>query len=225
MIPPAFIGTQPLIDYLGLNVDRPAYSLATLGSNIRTASYNLEKWSGCFFADRHQSLSISTMGRSIIPIPRLRTFTAATWNNAVLTIGANPNAWLLPDIGQTGVSTSIQLRVSGGLAGRAYLANQDWFDRGLDSPYWPGNYGGLGGSLPNDLILEGDWGYPDDGLPEPLMHATKILAGWYTLRPDSILANVKIDTSGNVLAYGELPPEVGAFVAEWRVGTMAVAVG
>lgn len=227
MIPPSFIGTQPLIDYLTLNASggRAVYSPATLGSNIRAASYNLEKWCGCFFGDRHQTLTFSTFGRPIVPLPRLRTLTQAFWNNSVLTIGVNPNAWLLPDIGQTGVSTSLQLRVTGYAGGSAYKANQSWFDRGLDSPYWPGNYGAGEGTLPNDLTVEGDWGYLDADLPEPVLHATKVLAGWYTLRPDSILANVKIDTSGNVLNYGELPPEVGAFVAEWRVGAMAVSVG
>lgn len=225
MTPPAFVGTQPLIDYLTLNTGRPVYSVETLGSNIRAASFNLERWTGHIFGDSHRTLTFSTRGRAIIPLPGLRQISGAgaTWNSALLSFGANPSAWLLPDAQQTGLYSGLQLRLVGRYS-RGYLSSPEWFDRGFDSPYWPGNYA-QGSQLPNDLVVEGDWGYLDDGLPEPLVHATKILAGWYTLRPDSILANVKVDTSGNVLNYGELPPEVGSFVAEWRIGEMAADIG
>ena len=145
----------------------------------------------------------------------------------------NGSCWFLPDVQQSGIYTGVQLRVfrNAESSGPSWLANQEWFDRNLDSPYHPANRGGgmSFNSLPNDLSITGDWGYADADLPEPLLHATKVLAAFYTLRPASLLADVAITPSGGVLNYAQMPPEVAntvmGFVSLYGIGEQAVAVG
>jgi hypothetical protein len=130
----------------------------------------------------------------------------------------------------TDIYIAIQLRVfrQWNAGPRPWLSNPQWFDRDLDSPYFPGNYGGgwTYSSLPNDLVIVGDGGYADASLPEPIRQATKVLASFYTMRPASILADV---AQGGVLNYSQMPPEIAAgllgFVNQWRVSEQVVSVG
>ncbi len=114
---------------------------------------------------------------------------------------------------------------------RPWLSNPQWFDRGLDDPYFPGNYGGgwTYSSLPNDLVIVGDGGWTAANLPEPWRQAAKILAAFYTMRPASILADVAITPQGGVLNYSQMPAEIAngllGFVTQWRVGEEVVSVG
>ena len=73
-------------------------------------------------------------------------------------------------------------------------------------------------------MIVGDWGYTDATLPEALLHATKVLAAWYTVRPRSVLGNVAITPEGMAIDYSSLPSEVGAFVNEYRIGAQVVSV-
>lgn len=68
---------------------------------------------------------------------------------------------------------------------------------------------------PNDMTITGDWGW--DPLPAELLHATKVLAAWYTKRPDAVLTNTIQTGEGNVLDLSRLPPEVWMFKKEWNV--------
>ena len=133
----------------------------------------------------------------------------------------------------TGIYLAIQLRQfrQWNAGPRPWLSNPQWFDRGLDSPWFPGNYGGgwTYSSLPNDLVIVGNGGYADADLPEPVRFAAKILATFYTMRPASILADVAVTPQGGVLNYSQMPAEIAngllGFVEQWRVSEQVVSVG
>jgi hypothetical protein len=132
------------------------------------------------------------------------------------TLDADESYWLVPD--NRGVYTTLQFRAFGTGGAYSYLSNPQWFDRNLDRDWY--RYGG--GSLPNDLVITGNWGH--DPLPQDLLHATKVLAAWYTKRPASVLANVAFTPEGNTLTYSDYPPEVLNFITAWKLGPMLVAV-
>lgn len=230
MTAPAFVSVASVLDYLELNTPGTTsqYSSATVGSNIRAASWTLEKATQRWFMDRPGVTWTGTSnGRAQVYIPGLRSASAVSIQTAPLV--ANASYWLLPDVQQTGVYTGLQLRAftsAGRDPGRPWLANPNWFDMNLDSPWFPGNYGGgfNQSSLPNDLVVTGDWGYTAANLPEPLLHATKVLAAFYTLRPNSLLADVAITPAGGVVNYSALPNEVLQFIAEWKIGEAAVVI-
>ena len=91
---------------------------------------------------------------------------------------------------------------------------------------WGGQPGGTGGSLPNDLVITGDWGYVDDAtMPEEVRHTAKVLAAYFTKRPDAILGGALATPEGGVVDLSQLPIEVQAFVAEWRIEQGVEAVG
>lgn len=225
MTTPLFVSEQQVRDYLSLNSPGTdsKYSQATINSNIRTAGWTLERACNRLFADVTKTMTFSTDGRAQMAIPGLRTATSVTLQSTALT--ANTTYWLLPDSQQTGVSTGIQFRAfrrpdSGG---KWWLGNPEWFDRDLDSPFYPGNYG-LGGTLPNDLQIAGAWGYVAGTEPDPFLLATKALASWLTLRPDALLSGVRFTPDGNVFDLSKYPAEVVQFITDWKVGEQAVLV-
>lgn len=230
MSAPSFVGVQAVLDYLQLNSPGTTsqYSSATIGSNIRAASWTLEKATSRWFNDRPAVTWTGTSnGRAQMFIPGFRTVTAASIQTAPLV--SNASYWLLPDVQQSGIYTGLQLRAftsAGRDPSRPWLANPNWFDINADSPYYPANYGGAYGqsSMPNDIVITGDGGYLAANLPEPLLHATKVLAAFYTLRPNSLLADVAITPAGGVVNYSQMPAEVTAFIREWSIGEAAVAI-
>jgi hypothetical protein len=222
MTAPALVTAASVREYLALNstASTSKYTDATLGSNIRAATWTLERATGRLFADKTATLLFTTNGAAYLTIPGLRTATAVSLQNSALV--ADSTYWLTPDSQQTGVSTGIQLRAFGTArqGGPWWLSNPEWFDRNLDSPFYPGNYGG-GTSLPNDLSIAGSWGYTAGSEPEPALHATKVLAAFYTLRPDAILAGAVATPDGGSTDLSALPVEVQQFIADWRVGPWA----
>jgi len=216
MTQPAFVSAASVREYLELNAiaSSSRYTDATLGSNIRAASWALERATGRIFADSTRTLLFTTNGAAYLTIPRLRAASAVTLQGSAL--AADASYWLTPDSQQTGVSTGIQLRAFGTQRQGApsYLSNPEWFDRGLDMRNRWGS-----SSLPNDLSIAGSWGYTD--LPEPLLHATKVLASFYTLRPDAILAGAVATPDGGSTDLSNLPVEVQNFIVDWRVGPWA----
>ncbi len=213
MTQPAFVTAASVREYLGLDSTPSAskYTDATIGSNIRAASWALERATGRVFGDVTATKTFTTNGAAYLTIPGLRTASAVTLQGTTLT--ADESYWLTPDTQNTGVATGIQFRAFRN-RGDSYLANPQWFDRGLDLP----NPGGSS-SLPNDLVITGSWGYTD--IPEPVLHATKVLAGWYTKRPDALLSGAIATPDGNVFNLASLPIEVRQFVEEWRVSPWA----
>ena len=231
MTAPAFVSVQSVRDYLELNSpgSTSKYSDATIGSNIRAASATLERATQRFFADRPNATYVfTTEGRAQFYIPGIRTVTGVNWQGSALTFSLPPlntgAGWFLPDVQQSGIYTGFQMRIFRSLGLQSYKANPLWFDMNLDSPYHPANRGGgvMQHTLPNDLTITGDWGYADADLPEPLLHATKVLAAFYTMRPASILADVAITPAGGVLNYTQMPAEVRDFIEQWRIGEQAV---
>jgi hypothetical protein len=215
-----FISVQTVLDYLSLNAPGTdsKYTDATIASNIRAAGWMLERVCSRLFGDVTKTLTFSTDGRAQMAIPGLRTATSVTLQGTALT--ANTSYWLLPDVQQTGVATGIQFRAFTRPGGdpRWYLGNPEWFDRDLDSPFYPGAAGGL----PNDLVIVGDWGYVVGTEPDPFLLAVKAQAAWYTLRPDALLSGMKFTPDGGVFDLSRYPTEVAAFIADWRAGEQAV---
>lgn len=213
MTVPSFVSASSVRAYLGLNDPNATdskYSDGTIGSNIRAASWTLERATGRIFGDKTATLLFTTNGGAYVTIPGLRTATAVALQSATLT--ANTSYWLIPDAQQSGIYTGAQIRAFGA-SGSSYLSNPEWFDRNLDSP----KYGYRYSSLPNDLSITGSWGYVDP-VPEPILHATKVLAAYYTKRPDAILSGSLVTPDGNFVNLSQLPVEVVSFVTEWRVG-------
>lgn len=220
-----FVSVADVRAYLDLNSPGSSskYSDATISSNIMSAGWTLERACSRLFGDVTRTMTFSTDGRAQMAIPGLRTATSVTLQGTAL--AANSTYWLLPDVQQTGVSTGIQFRAfrGPGYGGEWWLGNPEWFDRNLDSPFYPGNYG-QGGTLPNDLVIVGDWGYVAGTEPDPILLAAKALASWYTLRPDALLSGMRFTPDGNVFDLAKYPAEVMQFIAEWKNGEQAVLV-
>jgi hypothetical protein len=223
MIAPTLCTVLQVQEYMGLNTSPVTgdskYSASTIGSNIRAAGAWMERRTGRIFGDETATKKFTTYGKPYLLIPGLRTATTVTLDGTALT--ADSTYWLLPDAQQTGLYTGIQFRAFGKGPLPWYLGVPDWWDRGLDMPGQPS-----GGSLPNDLVIVGDWGYVDDAtMPEEVRHTAKVLSAYFTKRPDAILGGALATPEGGVVDLSQFPIEVQAFVAEWRLEQGVEAVG
>jgi|SRR5436190_17235999 len=221
MTTPAFTTEAAVRTIIDLNAASSSrYSSDTIASNIRASAWFLERATGRIFRDETSlTLKFTTNGEAAITIPGLRTASTVTLQSAALTDGAS--YWLIPDVQQTGVATGIQFRQFGYGHGDSYLGNPEWFDRNLDNPKYGG--GSRYGSLPNDLVIAGAWGYTDTNLPEPVRDANTRDAAWLTLRSDALLSGARATDQG-IFDLSSRPTEVQAFVHEWRTGKQAVGV-
>lgn len=228
-------------DYLRLNSPGSSsqYSDTTLGSNIRAAQQYIERKTHRFWYDRPGiTWATTTMLETAIPLPGFRTITSCTWGGAVQTVAVPgddtqyPSAWALMEPTE-GVEDGHALIV--GLQFRPWrtdtegpwwLGDAGWFDKGLDSPSYPANWGGgyPASSMPNDLVIVGDGGYEPEREPEPYLNAVKVLAAWYTLRPSSVLTDVALTPGRRELTYEQMPEEVYEFIADWKAGRQAVGL-
>lgn len=215
MTVPAFVGVAAVRTILDLEDNAASrYSDETIGSNIRAAAWFLERVTHRIFRNEPTlALKFTTNGEASIGVPGLRSAATVTLNGSGLVDGETFH--LIPDAQQSGIYTAIQFRAFGtNRNGPSYLSYPDWFDRNLDSPYWRGRgYQGL----PNDLIVDGAWGYTDANLPEPVRDANKILAAWKTLRPDAFLSGARATNSG-VFDLSQFPIEIQSFVSDWKIG-------
>lgn len=226
---PPSVTIAAVLEYMALNSpgSTSQYSQGTVGSNIRSAAASLEKATNRWFMDRPGvTLTLTSNGRAQLYIPGFRTITSVNMQTAPLL--ANGSYWALPDAQNSGIYTGLQLRAFTSQSrdpSRPWLANPNWFDQNMDSPWYPGNWGGGGGlaSMPNDLVIVGDGGYADANLPEAFLDAVKIWAAFKTMRPASLLADVAITPQGGIVNYSTLPPEVSGFIAEWKIGEQAVS--
>ena len=226
------VSVNQVREYLSLNTvpSTSQYSDDTIGSNILAAQSELETLTGRYFVDRTFSTvpwTTTTLLRQQVALPGFRTINTITWGGTTLV--PNQSCWLSPDAMQTGVYVSIAFRAPRsdaygmGIPGTPYgpwIANSQWFDQAADSPFYPANLGGgsFFSSMPNDLAITGDAGYAQGSEPFAWLHAVKVLAAFYTMRPASILADVAITPAGGVLNYSQMPPEVQSFIASWRGG-------
>lgn len=217
MTAPSLVDVQSVRDVILLNASSgSAYSDPLIGSNIRAASWFLERAIGRIFSDQTQTLKFTTNNAASVYIPGLRTASSVTFAGAPLT--ADSGYWLIPDVQQSGVYVACQLRPFGR---GSYLAYPDWFDTNKDSPKWGATY--RDGSIPLDLVIAGTWGYTDALMPEPVRDATKRLAAWLTLRSDVLLSGVRVTETG-AFDLSAMPTEVQMFVASWKIGPQAVGL-
>lgn len=215
MTTPAFVTETDVRTIIDLNASATSkYSADTLASNIRAASWFLERATGRIFRNETSlTLKFTTNGAASVYLPGLRTASSVALSGS--TLAEDSSFWLIPDTQQSGVYTAVQLRPFGSFDYHSY---PDWFDTNKDSPKWQAY--AQGGSLPNDLVITGAWGYTDASLPEPVRDATKRLAAWMTLRQDAMLSGVRV-TEGGAFDLTSMPAEVQAFVADWKTGTQA----
>jgi hypothetical protein len=192
------------------------WSDSQLGSNIRAATWMLERATGRFFAAKTATLKFTTNGATLVTIPGLRTASAITLQGATLVV--DESYYLIPDTQQTGVSVGIAFSGFGSRSGGSWLSNPEWFDRGLDSPYYPAN---RATSLPNDLSIGDTWGYAAGSEPEPALYAVKVLAAFFAERPSALLSGARATPDGGAVDMSEYPIEVQSFIADWRVGPWA----
>lgn len=222
--------------YLSLNsaASTSQYTDGTIGSNILSAQSMLETATGRWFVDRPTAQFVTTsMLRPQVYIPGFRSFTSVTWGGSTLQVNlpgeTNGSVWPLPDPLMTGVYIGLQFRAIRADPGGApwWIVDSQWFDKALDSPYYPGNYGGgyYYSSMPNDLIVEGAGGYDTTAVPNEALHAILVCASFYTMRPASLLSDVAITPQGGVLTYSQLPAEVQQFIAKWKLGEQMTSVG
>lgn len=221
MTQPFFTTTNAVRDFLDLDVDATSkYSDATIGSNIRAASWFLEKATNRFLGDRTQTLTFTTNGAASMTIPGLRTASSIQLAGSAIT--ADQSYWLIPDALQTGLYTGIALRgYNQRRDGPGYLAYSDWFDTNRDQ-IW--RRGGNFTSQPNDLSIAGSWGFVDNSdFPEPIRFAAKVLAAFYTKYPDAVLVgSIQTANDGSIDLSG-FPLPVQQFVADWRLSIGGVA--
>jgi hypothetical protein len=203
--------------YLDINATSAQFNDATIGSNIRAAASFIQRTTGRQFEAQTATKKFTTDGKAYMAIPDLRTASSVTLQGTALT--ADSTYYFIPDQQQSGVYIGIQFRAFGG-RGDSYLANPEWFDRNLDrySAQGRNTY-----SLPNDLSITGEWGHQP--LPHEFLHAVKILAGFYTRRPASVLADAAVTPEGTELRYSQLPVEVRTFIGDWTAGTQLASVG
>ena len=226
--------------YLDLNSDPSAskYDDPALTNNITGAQATIEQACHRFFYD-HPGVTWSetTMLRAQVAIPGFRTITACTWGGATLQVetaanrgSISPSAWAIPE-SAAGVDTPLYVALQF-RAWRAdndapwWLADPGWFDKALDSPFYPGNRGGgyAWTSMPNDLVITGDGGYAGGTEPRALWVAVRALAGWLTLRPAGLMGNIAVTPGGGAVDYSSYPPEVVGFIADYKAGEQAVSV-
>ena len=193
------------------------YNSASIGSNILVASAFLEQMTGRQFeAQAGATKTFTSEGRAYLTIPDLRTVTSVTQFGATLV--ANTSYWLIPDPKNDGIYTGLQFRQ---FSRYDYRNNPEWYDRNLDHWIFQARINNYG-SVPNDLVIVGDWGWSP--IPPQLWHATRVLAGWLTIRGDAVLSNVIQSASGAVSDVSQLPPEVGSFIDAWKLGEQVVTI-
>jgi len=219
MTTPSFASEASVREILSLNgASTSQYSSDLIGSNIRDASWFLERATQRIFRDETSlTLKFTTNNADTVYLPGLRTASSVSLNGAAFV--ADSSYWLVPDAQQSGVYLAISFHPFGG---QDYRSNPEWFDRNLDSPKWQSLQASRR-SLPNDLSIAGAWGYTDATLPEPVRRNTARLAAWYTIRSDALLSGARATEAG-IFDLSNLPVEVQQFVASWKSGPQAVGL-
>ena len=228
-------------EYLVLNNpgSTSRYSDQTIGSNILAAQSYLESECHRWFGNRvGVTWATTTMLQAQVSIPGFRRFDSAIWGGSELSIAipgdgnTSPSAWGLweqsPGVLDERLVVALQFRAWRVDNDRPwYYVDKGWFDKMLDSPFFPGNWGGgyAWTSMPNDLVITGDGGYTPGNVPWAVLQAVKVLACWYTMRPASLMGNMAMTPGGGSIEYGQLPPEVYEFIADWKIGRQVASVG
>lgn len=209
----SFTSIAAVREFLGGSTT-PQFGDGPIGSNILVASAALQRLTNRQFEVQSNTKVFTTRGRASLTIPDLISASAVTLNGSALT--QDSSFYLIPDAQNTGVFTAIDLpQYRNRFDYRSY---SDWFDKNYDSPLYQQR---LQNGIPNDLSITGVWGHVP--IPDELAHATKVLAAWYTKRPDAVLSNTIQTPEGNILDLSRMPPEVQGFVQQWRIPLDEVA--
>lgn len=227
--------------YLELNEpgSTSRYSDETIASNIRGVQSDLESVTHRFLYD-HPGITwaTTTMLAAQVALPGFRTITSCTWGGATLQVAVpgdgqeSPSAWGLWEPAP-GVPDDARLVIA--LQFRAWRVDNDmpwwyadprWWDKALDNPFYPGNYGGgyAWTSMPNDLVIVGDGGYAAGNEPERVKDVVKVYAAWKTMRPSGLLGGLAITGGGGTVDYSSLPPEVRDFIADFSIGQQVASM-
>lgn len=214
--------------YLKLEANNPTgssqYSDATITSNILASQGTIEQGTSRWWVDRPAVTWTGTsLNRTVVAIPGFRAFTSITQNGTALAFsGAGQVVFPIADNAQSGLYVGLQFRAFDPYRARAIYSDPLWWDKGMDLPLGRGPW--YQTSQPADLVVVGDGGYTTSSYPFAFLHAVKVLAGFYTQRPNSLLADVAITPQGGVINYSQLPAEVAAFIKEFRAGPQVVSV-
>ena len=201
---PAFVNASNVRAYLTVTNINGQWDAALIGSNISAASSFLQRRTGRQFeAQTAVTKKFSTHGKAYLTIPDLRSATSVTLNDATMT--ADESYFLIPDRNNSGVYVGIEIPTYR----RAMNPGLNTFDINYNHLRWGTE------PLPNNLVIAGNWGHSP--LPDELLQATVVLASWYTIRPDALLANARQTPEGNVFDLSALPVEVSEFINNWRI--------
>lgn len=228
-------------DYLQLNSPGTTsrYSDDSIGSNIKAAQSYLESECHRFFYD-HPAVTWArtTLLAAQVDIPGFRTFTSVQWGGVTLSVAVpgdgntSPSAWGLweqtPGLDDTRLVIALQFRPWRVDNERPwYMADRNWWDKALDSPFFPGNFGGgyAWTSMPNDLVIVGDGGYAAGNEPWMLRQAVKELASWFTMKPAGLFAEMAATPGGGSIPYQDFPPFVVDFIMDNKIGQQVASVG
>ncbi len=208
------------------------YTDDIIGNYLLDAISALEQKTGRYIVNRPgATVTYTSMVRATLPLPALRNVTSVTYAGTLLpapTTSQGGPYWLLPDAQQSGVFTGIQFRAFRATdQGPWWLADPLWFDKSLDSPFYPGNYGGgfVFTSMPNDTIVVGDYGWEPLFEPGAAVHAIEVLGAFFSLRAPTLLAESAITPQGGIVSYAAMPAEVRDFIAQWSAGAQVVSIG
>lgn len=213
-----FVDPQVIRDYLQVTGVTGQWSNSLIGSNVAAASNNLQNWTHRQFEPQGSNTAVtksfSTAGMASVTIPDLRAVTTMSLNGSDLV--ANETYYLISDRNQSGVFVGIEFPG----ARRTWSPGLNTFDINYNHMRW-GRYD----TLPSNLSITGVWGHFP--YPPELLHATTVLAGYYTLRPDALLGGaVNRLEQGVIFDLSRYPIEVQTFVEQWRIESpMVVAVG
>lgn len=215
------------------------YSDGTLHSNIAAAQSYLENECHRFFYN-HAGVTwaTTTLLAAQVSIPGFRTFTSVTWGGVTLTVcipgdgNTSCSAWGIweqsPGLDTERLVVGLQFRPWRVDNERPwYMADRNWWDKALDSPFFPGNFGGgyAWTSMPNDLVIVGDGGYTPGSEPWALRQAVKELAAWFTMKPAGLFAQYAATPGGGSIPYQDFPPYVAEFIMDWKIGQQVASVG
>ena len=208
---PAFVNASNVRAYLSVSqtagTSSTQWNDAIIGSNINAASSFLQRRTGRQFeAQTALTKKFSTHGKAYLTIPDIRTATSVVLNDATLT--ADETYYFIPDRNNSGVFVGIEFP---GFRNQ-WNPGLNTFDINYNHLRWTGyRYD----TLPNNLEITGNWGHAP--LPDELLQATVVLAAWYTIRPDALLANARQTPEGNVFDLSGLPVEISEFINNWRI--------